>query len=391
MKKNIFVSELFYPNQTSTAYILTEIVKKFVAEGEKVKVVTTKVQYDSNTLGSKKLDGVEIIEVKSLKGDKNVFVTRVFNALFNSIGLGWKTYRNIAKDDTVFAVTNPIFLILLLAIIKKIKIFDYILLVHDVFPENTIPAGVNKKNTIVYNILLKIYNWAYKSASKVIVLGKDMENLMLQKGVVSEDIEVIPNWFDEDLTNHINDLDQQNNLINNGITIGFAGNIGRVQSLERFINIYNQNNNSNLRLTIIGEGANLIACKNESKNDSIKFLGAKPRSEQFNFLQKFDIGLITLAEGMYGLGVPSKTYNLLALGKPVLYIGDENSEIDILNKESDIGWSFTWSQNQEILNLLNSIRKADLKRYYSTNSSLGLNRFSSGVLLEKIYQFSISK
>ena len=41
---------------------------------------------------------------------------------------------------------------------------------------------------------------------------------------------------------------------------------------------------------------------------------------------------------MLGLGVPSKTYNILCAGKPILYIGDINSEIAILIKENNVGY-----------------------------------------------------
>lgn len=49
------------------------------------------------------------------------------------------------------------------------------------------------------------------------------------------------------------------------------------------------------------------------------------RSQQNDFLNACDIGIVTLNDGMYGLGVPSKSYNIWAAGKPILYIGDDNS------------------------------------------------------------------
>ena len=58
---------------------------------------------------------------------------------------------------------------------------------------------------------------------------------------------------------------------------------------------------------------------------------------------------------MLGLGVPSKTYNLLALGKPILYIGDPKSELDILIKENNIGWSFNWEEEAAIIEFLNGL------------------------------------
>jgi glycosyltransferase involved in cell wall biosynthesis len=47
---------------------------------------------------------------------------------------------------------------------------------------------------------------------------------------------------------------------------------------------------------------------------------------------------VTLNEGMYGLGVPSKAYNIMASGKPIIIIADKNSEISLCVKEFNLGW-----------------------------------------------------
>ena len=51
---------------------------------------------------------------------------------------------------------------------------------------------------------------------------------------------------------------------------------------------------------------------------------------------------------MYGLGVPSKLYNLMAAGKPVFYIGDRNSEVHLIMQEHEIGW-FAEANNQSMI------------------------------------------
>lgn len=386
MKNIFFVSELFYPNQTSTAYIITEIAKNFANKGQNVKVITAKIQYDSNIIVEEKLGNIDLYEIKSIRGNKNSFLERIMSAFYNSFALGWKTFVKAGRKDIVFAVTNPPFLIILLAIINKIKRFNYVLLVHDVFPENTIPAGINKKSSFFYKILLYVYNWAYRSPSKIIVLGEDMRHLIQNKGVKEEKIAVIPNWFDKDLdTTCINRNDER--CFSEEIIIGFAGNVGRVQALERFIAIFNKVENDCLKLEIVGEGAALESCKRKSINKNISFLGSVPRNEQHTFINRFDIGLITLSEGMYGLGVPSKTYNLLAMGKPILFIGDCGSEIDLLNKNEKIGWSFDWQDENLILTFLNLLKKEDIISFKTTNQSLAQKKFSANIILEKIDNF----
>lgn len=379
----LIVSELFYPNKTSTAYIMTEIAKKMAME-EDVVVITSDVKYDSNVYeGSENLSGIKIVNQTSVQFNKNNTLVRALGSFVNSLLLSLSIFSNIKKNEKLLAVTNPFLLILIIAVIKKIKKFDYTLLVHDVFPENTVPAAISNKNSFTYQILLKAYNWAYRQADQLIVLGYDMKQLIAEKGINENKIKVIPNWYDDDLeTRSINKNEYYHNIdTKNKIIIGFAGNIGRVQGLERFISVFNKVSNHNLILFIIGEGANLELCKKQAASPNIYFLGAKPRHEQNLFLNSFDIGLITLAEGMYGIGVPSKTYNLLALGKPVFYVGDKNSEIDVLNHKQNIGWSFDWSDEENMIKTLNTIKSV---KFSAQNMNLAHSNFREDIILEKI-------
>jgi hypothetical protein len=66
---------------------------------------------------------------------------------------------------------------------------------------------------------------------------------------------------------------------------------------------------------------------------------------------------------MYGLAVPSKTYNLLASGKPILYLGPRNSEIYLLVKEHSLGWAFDWSDADLLLKFLNELSFDDLSTF----------------------------
>ena len=52
---------------------------------------------------------------------------------------------------------------------------------------------------------------------------------------------------------------------------------------------------------------------------------------------------------MYGLGVPSKTYNILAAGRLIVYFGPKHSEIDLLVREKQIGycgWPQKWDKEE---------------------------------------------
>lgn len=385
MKKLFVVSELFYPNKTSTAYIMTELAK-YLASSYSVSVLTTDIKYDENLSDELEKLNFSITRKKVGSVDKNSFFSRVKGALGSSYVLSKELFKNIKKGDKALVVTNPFLIILFVAIIRVFKKFEFTLLVHDVFPENTIPAGLKKESSLSYKILKRIFDWSYRQADKIVVLGGDMKKLIEKKGVSSKKIEVISNWYDEDVISC--NLDREKYLgvtnLQDKLVIGFAGNVGRVQGLDKFIECFKKANNNKLVFVVIGEGAQLEELKVNSKEcENIYFLGSKPRNEQSKFLNSFDIALITLAEGMYGLGVPSKSYNILKVGKPILYIGDDSSEIDMMISTNNCGWSFSWSESEKLVELLNSLKDLEKTNFRENNISLAETKFSLPIVIEK--------
>ena len=384
MQKLHILSELFYPNKTSTAYIMTELAN-YLAGFYEVSVITTDIKYDENVIHSTEDLRYKVTRKSIGNVNKNSFLSRIKGAVGSSFLLAFELLKNIKNKEKVFVVTNPFLIILFVAIIRNIKNFEFTLLVHDVFPENSIPAGLNNKNSIIYRLTKFVFDWSYRKADKVIVLGDDMKELLMKKGVQDSTITVIPNWYDDDLV--FTEFDREKYLaipnLENKIVIGFAGNVGRVQGLDYFIDFFKKADNSDLVFVVVGDGAMLSQLKENNLNRNIYFLGSKPRNEQSQFLHSFDISLVTLAEGMYGLGVPSKSYNILKSGKPIFYIGDSQSEIDLMINKFNCGWSFDWSNEEKIITLLKGLKLSDLKEYGLKNKKLAQTMFNSSLIKEQ--------
>ncbi len=365
---NWIVSELFYPDEVSTAQILTDIALKKAEDGN-VNVVCGPSGYEKTyTIQQNELDErIKIFRVGLPDLNKNKISDRILRLLLLTIKMSWVILVKVKKNDTLLLATNPTFLIITVSLLKIIKKFNLEILVHDVFPENLVPAGLIEKNSLKFRILSKIYNYSFGNADRLIVLGEDMEKLMIKKVFPKKiRIDIIPNWADDEIE-PIENFDVSSYLsiaLKNKIIFGFTGNLGRVQGLLEFIDLFKNIKNQNIVLVIIGDGAVRSAVEDRIKNEGLKniyYLGSKPRSEQKLFLNACTIGLVTLKQGMKGLGVPSKTYNLMAAGRPLFYIGDNDSEIDNYIKKYNCGWSFRWEQLEEIESFINQISCNDFE------------------------------
>ena len=92
-------------------------------------------------------------------------------------------------------------------------------------------------------------------------------------------------------------------------------------------------------------------------------------------LSSCDIAIVTLADGMFGLGVPSKAYFSMAANRPILAIMDENTEVACMVKEHKIGWVDSSNQPQLLAQLIDDICAQALLK----------NVVSSRIILEKYY------
>lgn len=392
MGRLIIVSELFYPEETTTAHILTKIAQTINQEREVVVICGPK-SYDSNSTehsDTTEADiGINIKRVSEVSLDKNKLLSRILRFIILTFKLTKKAWSEVKHGDEVFVVTNPAPLLVIMSWVKRIKKFPMSILVHDVFPENTIPAGIIKsKRNVVYKIFRGIFNRAYRSSDRLIVLGRDMQDIMEQKTSGKKrnpEIIIIENWADpkakSDDTTGENDKEK--------ITLLYAGNVGRVQGLDTFIQLLSKTDNKDFVFSIRGDGAmseELKRIVTEQNISGVTFGGRYSKAEQFSILKDCDFALITLAAGMYGLGVPSKTYNILQAGKPILFIGNLKSEIALLVSEYKIGYCFDETQHDELIEFIDSLSVKDRPKWLEMGQrakNLAENIYSEQNILAK--------
>ena len=392
-KKVIIVSELFFPEESATAHIMTQIANHISRE-DNVLVLAGPKSYenDGNRISiNSKNTTYEIKRTWAPRLNKNYLFLRMARFFILSFGLAWLTLRNSRRDDIVLSVTNPAPFIIFLALIKKIKNVKFILLVHDIFPENSLALGIFKKNSLVYKWSKLLFDWAYCAADRIIVIGRDMANVVKSKlRANSENISIIENWADLDLINPIPKSESKIKSwgLTNKVVIQYAGNIGRAQGIIEFIDVIKLVNNSLLHFTFFGSGAFAGALNEKSEHHAnISLFGAYSRIDQNIILGSCDIALIILAEGMYGLGVPSKTYNIMASGKPILFLGPKDSEIFRVIIDYQVGWAFDWSQTDQMILFMNSIKLEDFANYQRMGRNarvLAESSYSAGKQLARI-------
>lgn len=383
MKKIFLVSEYIFPTQNTTGYLLHKLYKSLHQQyGEHLTLI---VKDDPENL----ID--DAILVANINLNKKKLVQRLAFELILSFNFFIKILFNVKKDDVLLNVTNPSLLLPVIYLAKKIKGFRWILLVHDVFPENLAAAKILKKENIVYNILKILFDKFYNAAEIRIVIGKDMKELV-DKKVNKDDSIIIQNWIDH---HDIEVQEKKDNQIlkkiswhNEILVLNFFGNIGRVQGIDNIINA--------LRLIPIGKRPKILfigggAYENELKaaiydlkDDNIQYIGSLDPIKKSDGLNACDISIVTLADGMYGLGVPSKAYYSMAADKPILAIMDEESEISVMVKKHRIGWTVPAGDPEKLAKVLLDISQDARNLSMNSPRKVLIEHYSELVAMRKI-------
>lgn len=386
------ISELFPPEETSTGYIMGEIANAMTQKYE-VKVICGPEVYDEKKKGlsnnAQSIDeSIELIRVSAVKENKNSKLSRIKKFVLMS----WQIYRvakkQIKNGDRVLMVSNPFPLIVLMGHLRKHRDFNLFMLVHDIFPEG-LYTEMNMPSW-AYKIAEKVFNKAYSRVDTLISLGRDMNEVLKAKCSNQNHqpkIVTIENWGD------VEGIKPKDRVPDGIIKIQYAGNIGNAQGVGEMVEYLYKAGNESLLFNIWGTGSAEDRIKDRvhelNMGNSVRFNGPYSRKQQQEVLNDSDISLVTLVKGMYGLGVPSKTYNILAAGKPILYIGEKGTEIWQVVEDSGIGYCFEPDNSKGVVDLLKSLsidNLPQLKEMGTKARTIVDRNYSKDIILKKFLE-----
>jgi len=349
MQRIWIVSEIYYPSEISTGYLLTRIAAGLAGDFA-VGAITTRDPRGS----ADRHDGVTIHR-SGRPVRKGRLWQRVLDTLTVPLNLGWATWRNVRRGDLVFAVTNPPSLPYAVWLSAKIRRAKPVLIVHDIYPEILSVAGLIGEKRLLYRFMRWVSHSLTARFDAVITLGAGMT----QRLAHCHPIYTIPNWSDlqEVRPEPQRGLEfRRQHDLNDKWVILFAGHMGYTHDLNvlRAAAQSMQSSAKPIQFVVIGDGpARPTLSTDPSPNMTL--LPAMPRDRQADFLNAADIALLPMKAGMWGLSVPSRIYNIFAAGKPLLCLTEEASEVAQLIRQHQIGWVLPPGDEQALVDKIQEI------------------------------------
>jgi putative colanic acid biosynthesis glycosyltransferase WcaI len=338
----VLLLNLYYPPDTSATAKMAETVATALARENEVTIFCGRPSYDPTEhrpwrlFQTEKKNGVRIVRVGSTDFPRFNMKKRVLNYLtYTALVIPRALFT---RCDAILAMTDPPFEGILGAFVAMLKRKPYFYNIRDMYPDMAVGGAIVAPG-LLSRVWEKLHRWALRRATRVIVLGEDMRNRILGKGVHDRQIEIVRDGA-EILPSGVPRPQFDSEVIRQ-IREGFrfvvlhAGNIGFYGAWETLVAAAKQLSGDGIGFVFVGEGAQRAQLESLAAGVSnIRFLPFFPGSKIPSVLAAADAHLITIKRGLEGVVVPSKMYGILAAGKPIVAAAPNEADAVVLGERS---------------------------------------------------------
>jgi colanic acid biosynthesis glycosyl transferase WcaI len=343
----VLLLNLYYPPDTSATAKMAETVVAALAAKHEVTVVCGRPSYDPTErrpwrlYQTEKTGRVRVLRVGSSAYSRVKMKKRVWNYL--SYVLLAVPRALCLPCDVVLAMTDPPFEGIVGAFVALLKQKPYAYNIRDMYPDMAVGGSIVPPGLFV-RMWESMHRWALRRATRVIVLGEDMRNRILAKGVNQKSVEVVRDGAEmqpaKEARSALDDHVVSAIRGNFKFVLLHAGNLGFYGAWEALLAGARSLADEGVGLVFVGDGAargRLQAAANGLSN--VRFLPFFPASKIPSVLAAADAHLITVKRGLEGVVVPSKMYAILAAGKPIVAVAPR--ECDVVSIGEKKGFSIS--------------------------------------------------
>lgn len=391
--KILVVCQYYYPEP----FRIHEVCEGLVEKGHSVTVLTGLPNYPMGVIppeyadGKRRLEeinGVKVIRVKEILrtegkvGLAKNYVSFVWNASVKALFM--------KKDfDVIFVyqlspilMAIPAYVAKWFSKVKRLKLYCL-----DLWPESLASLNISK-DSLFFKAIGFVSKRIYNGADCVAYTSQKFEEYFRDELKLKQsNYMYIPQFADG--------LFEDVPLPPTGETINyvFAGNVGKMQSVETIVEAASLCNDARVHWHIVGDGFALdkckALCKELSVDSKVTFYGRLPVEEMPRFYEMADAMLVTLSDNRtISYTLPGKVQSYMAAKRPILAAA--NGEIPLLIEAAECGMCAKSEDAKGLAVLAEKMADADrtkmgqrAREYYDAHFSKEKHISNIVTLLEK--------
>jgi glycosyltransferase involved in cell wall biosynthesis len=354
--KVMLVTQHYAPFPSTTSGYMTDIAKA-LAQNNRVMVISSSPNSASKLLPAP--GEPEVIEIKSWWPEKSALVSRSLAAILFSLQVFVAVMRHARSGDILLCVTTPFTLPYTVALAAKLRRAASALIIYDLYPDSLVMAGLLHDSAPLTRLLRSANKVMFHWLDAIVIIGRDMGTKLIQYPQMdTAKIKLIPNWAT--LPVRYRDVDPENpyrKRCGGQFIIAMSGNAGFTHDPESVFEAARLlQNNPEIKFLFSGEGVGwtkLNEMQAASPLPNVTLIERVPASELECFLSAGNVWIVPYRKNNTGVSVPSRIYNLLAVGRPIIICSEPEAEAALLMREEDIGWVAPPENPEAIAQIIN--------------------------------------
>jgi colanic acid biosynthesis glycosyl transferase WcaI len=339
--KIVVVSQHYPPDQSTTAAIMAAIAGHLVAQAP---VLVLSGSPGSATQQPTGADRPVVVDIQNRIPAKAALIRRAASESLFTMRVFVALLRQLRRGDVVLTVPAPFMLPYAVAAAARLKHARSALIMHDLYPDVMVMAGLLRSSSLPAKAIRGANVLMFRALNAVIIIGRDTEALLSRyKGVTPDKIRFIPNWAT--LAPGVRPISPDNPYRRPHAArflVGLSGNLGFTHDPDVVFDaarLLRDDPEIHFLLSGWGIGFERIKQLQSTANlPNVTLVERVPEQDLEQFLAAADIWLIPYRKDLAGVSVPSRFYNLLAIGRPVLLLSEPNAEAALTVSEHGLGW-----------------------------------------------------
>lgn len=331
---------------------MEQVVRGLRARGHHVDVVTSVPHYDGFRVAKayrrkpferEPQRGGEVVRLPAIAtGNKSSMADRLlsYGAWGVLSALGGAARRG--DYDVILAPNGGFFTGVSGRFVSRLKGAPLVFNVQDLYPDVPLESGQLRAGGAVA-ALEAIARSMYRGADHIVAITEGMKQRLVAKGVPEAKVDVIPNFVDVDF---ITPLPKDNAWsrregLHDKFVVAHAGNVGFVYDLDAMLDAAKMmEDDPRVVFLIVGEGAakaGLQARAKELSLGNVRFLPYQPRDELPLMRAACDVQVALYKRNSARNSMPSKVYEVMASGRPLLASAEPESDLGQLVARAGCG------------------------------------------------------
>ena len=328
----LLINQFFWPDTAATGQLLTDVARLINHKAHTVTVLCARARYGA-TDNAVFPPPVEIVRLGGTAFSRGTIGRMASYLSFFACA----TVEGVvgSKHELVLTMTTPPLISLVGTILKILRGSHHFIWEMDLYPDIAVDLEVLKPRSATTKLIGRIANFSRKRADGIIALGEDMKGRLVASGIAEDKILVAENWADGDEIRPAPFSDGPFVVHYSG-TFGLAHEEYTITEVMRCLR-----DDKRFRFVFVGGGARRKHLEKFCQTEHIvtaEFRSYASRSEMNCSLAEGHIGLVTQIPETLGSIVPSKTYGIMAAGRPVLYIGPVGATPSMVVESHACGW-----------------------------------------------------